>query len=443
MAMGIESAILPVPVLGDPGREVYRKINWRLLPLLFVCYVLNYIDRVNVSFAHLQFKQDLGFSDAAYGFGVGIFFVGYILFEVPSNLLMRRVGARRTITRIMVLWGLISSATMFVHTPMQFYAARIALGIAEAGFFPGIILYLTYWFPSTRRARVTSRFVMAIAVSGIVGGMTSGWIMHSFDGVWGMHAWRWLFFLEGLPSVVVGVLVYFCLADRPEDAPWLTDDQKRIVRVDLDADEALKEKGAKTHTFVGALKNSKVYIAAVGWFIVPWPGAVINFWAPSIIKQSGVTDLLHVGLLSAIPYVCGAISMLAVCWHSDRKLERRWHFGLSALVAAMGVLTLSFFTDHWLASIVWLSVMTAGYLAATAMFWSIPTAFLSGSAAAGSIALISSLGQVGGLLAPAALGWLKTYTGSIAPGLWLVAMVVGLGVVIVLRGIPVSLLREQ
>jgi MFS transporter, ACS family, phthalate transporter len=186
-----------------------------------------------------------------------------------------------------------------------------------------------------------------------------------------------------------------------------------------------------------------VYIAAVGWFIVPWPGAVINFWAPSIIKQSGVTDLLHVGLLSAIPHVCGAISMLAVCSHSDRKLERRWHFGLSALVAAMGVLTLSFFTDHWLASIVWLSVMTAGYLAATAMFWSIPTAFLSGSAAAGSIALISSLGQVGGLLAPAALGWLKTYTGSIAPGLWLVAMVVGLGVVIVLRGIPVSLLREQ
>ncbi len=307
----------------------YAKVTWRLLPFLFVCYVLNFIDRVNISFAHLQFKQDLGVTDASYGLGVGLFFIGYVLLEVPSNLLMQRIGARRTVSRIMVLWGIVSAGMMFVRTPGEFYLARILLGAAEAGFFPGVVLYLTYWYPSARRARITSLLLMAVAVAGVLGGPVSGWIMANLNNTHGLHGWQWLFLLEGIPAAIAGVVAYFYLDDRPTDAKWLTNEERAIIKYNLDADEHQKRTVAQ-HNFLRVLADPRVYVVALGYMVVPWAGSVLNFWSPSIIHRSGVTDVWHVGLLSMIPYAVGAAFMLAISRHSDRHLERRWHFASMA-----------------------------------------------------------------------------------------------------------------
>lgn len=421
----------------------YRKLSLRILPFLFICYVLGFIDRVNISFAHLEFSADIGLSEAAYGFGVGLFFVGYILFEVPSNLCLQRFGARVTISRIMILWGLISTCMMFVQTPMQFYVARIALGCAEAGFLPGVILYLTYWYPSGRRARVTSRFILGIAAAGTIGGIVSGWIMHNMGGVYGLKAWQWLFLLEGSPSIVAGVIAYFYLADKPEQAKWLSPAEKAIVQAHLAEDASAKAAVEKGHDFSAALRNPWVYIAAFGYFVIPWAGSVLNFWAPTLIKQSGVTNVWYIGLLSALPWMVGAVGMLIVCWNSDRVVERRWHFMACILVVAGAVAAIGYLPSNWTLSIVLLSIMCVGYLSVTALFWTIPTAFLSGTAAAGGIALISSLGQVGGLTAPIVIGWVRGATGSLSWGMYTVALVLIVGGLTILLGIPRRMLREN
>lgn len=436
-SMGIESAS------EAEIHATYRKLNLRILPFLFFCYVLGFIDRVNISFAHLEFSKDIGLSEAAYGLGVGLFFIGYIIFEIPSNLALQRFGAKITISRIMILWGLISTSMLFVQTPTQFYIARVALGCAEAGFLPGVILYLTYWFPSGRRARVTSRFILGIAVSGIVGGIVSGWILHNLGGIFGLKAWQWLFLLEGLPSVLAGIVAFFYLSDKPAEAKWLTAAEKEIVLTQLAADAQARSAVEKGHNFIAALKNPRVYIGAFGYFVIPWAGSVLNFWGPAIIKQAGVTNVWHVGVLSAVPWFVGAVGMLFFCWNSDRMVERRWHFFAAAVIAAAGTAALGAFSTGWVASITYLSIMCIGYLAVTALFWTIPTAFLSGTAAAGGIALISSLGQLGGLSAPTAIGWVRTATGTMSSGMYLVAIALVLGGLAVLIGIPSSLLRER
>lgn len=419
----------------------YARITWRLLPFLFICYVLNFIDRVNISFAHLQFKQDLGLSDASYGLGVGLFFIGYVLLEVPSNLLLQKIGARRTIARIMVLWGIVSVGMMFVRTPGQFYLARILLGAAEAGFFPGVVLYLTYWFPAARRARITSMFLLAVSVSGIVGGPVSGWIMGHMTDVHGLRGWQWLFLLEGIPAAVAGVVAFFYLTDRPDEAHWLSEQERTLVRHELDAD-ARKKDGAP-HSLRRALKDPRVYIVALGYMVVPWAGSVLNFWAPSIIHKSGVTSVWHVGLLSAIPYVVGGVAMILIGRSSDRRLERRWHFALCAFLAALGIALLPVASASWVASIIFLTIASIGYLAAIPLFWTIPPAYLSGPAAAGGIALISCLGQAGGLIAPVVIGRLNAMTGSLAVGLYVVVAVLVTGALAILLGIPARLLRER
>lgn len=424
--------------------STYNKVTWRLISFIFVCWVLNYLDRVNVSFAQLHLKQDLGLSDAAYGVGVSLFFIGYISLEVPSTLWLKKVGARLTISRIMILWGGISTAMAFMTNPLQFYIARVLLGAAEAGFWPGIILYLTYWYPGARRARITSRFLLAIAAAGIIGGPLSGWILHNFVDVLGFRSWQWLFFLEGLPALLMGVVAFFYLVDRPQNARWLNDEQKKIILDALAADRAEKPAAKQTRgQLFAALKDPRVYILAAGWGTVPLCGTVLNYWTPTIIRQTGVTDVLNIGLLSALPYFLGALGMLAVARSSDVTLERRWHFFLCTAVGALGGFLLPLLSDNSGAAIVCLGMISVSYFGASAIIWTIPPAYLSDEAAAAGIAVISSLGQLGALCGPIALGWIKTMTGSLAIGLSIIAAIVMAGGVAVLVGVPASTLREH
>ncbi|MET0519787.1 MAG: MFS transporter [Burkholderiaceae bacterium] len=413
---------------------LFKRVGLRLIPFLFLCYVLNYIDRVNISFAQLQFRSDLGLSEASYGLGVGVFYIGYVLFEVPSNLLLGRIGARKTIARIMVLWGLVSMGMMLVQTPGQFYAARIALGIAEAGFFPGIIYYLNSWFPNRYRARVMSLFVLGIAVAGITGGPVSGWILAHAEGWQQLHAWQWLFLIEGLPPVLAGCFAWFYLTDTPRQAHWLSEREKALIGAALDA--PAEGQAHKADSFRAALRTPKVYLCAFGYFTITWAGSVLNFWAPSIIRGAGVSNLWHVGLLSAIPYATGAVAMLLISRHSDARQERVLHFSVLALAAAAGAVGVAFQHDAFVPAIACLALLATGYLSCTAIFWTLPSTFLSGTASVGAIALISSVGQLGSLSAPVAIGWLTSITHEISAGSLLAAAVLtsgGLAIALFMR----------
>jgi MFS transporter, ACS family, phthalate transporter len=421
---------------GDDEHRLYRKVVYRIIPFIFVCYVLNYIDRVNVSFAKLQFQGDLALSDAAYGLGVGLFYVGYILFEVPSNLVLQKIGARKTITRIMCLWGLISMATAFVSTPLQFYLARILLGAAEAGFFPGIILYLTLWFPNRMRGRIMSFFVLAIAVSGMVGGPISGMILQHLGGFFGWKNWQWLFLIEGMLPVVMGIAAYFILNDRPRDATWLSEREKELLAANLPAGSRADHRSG-SRAFLLALRKPMLWIATFGYFSVTWAGMVLNFWTPTIIRRAGVTNLSHVGFLSAVPYLIGAAGMLVLCHHSDRRLERHLHFFAAVFASGCAAIAMAYASEDPTLAIACLSVLAIGYLAAIALFWTIPTGFLSETESAGCIAFISSAGQIGSLIAPVLFGYVSDQTKSLTLGACLVAVVLFAG-----GGAVVSLKRS-
>lgn len=410
----------------DDERRLYRKVVTRIIPFIFVCYVLNYIDRVNVSFAKLQFQSDLNLSDASYGLGVGLFYIGYILFEVPSNLVLQKIGARKTITRIMCLWGLISMAIAFVSSPLQFYLVRILLGAAEAGFFPGVILYLTFWFPNRMRGRIMSFFVLAIAASGMIGGPISGLVMQHLGGFLGFKNWQWLFLIEGILPVAMGIAAFFVLDDRPRDANWLSEREKDLLVANLSA--ATRPEGRSgVQAFLSALRKPALWIATFGYFSVTWAGMVLNFWAPTIIQRAGVTNVLHVGLLSAIPYTIGAAGMLALCYHSDRRLERHWHFFVVVCAAGCAAIAIAYVSRNSTLSIACLAVLAIGYLSAIALFWTIPTGFLSETESAGCIAFISSAGQIGSLIAPVVFGVVSDRTGNLTLGACLVALVLFAG----------------
>jgi D-galactonate transporter len=424
------------------AHAVYRKVTWRLLPFLFVCYVFAYLDRANIGFAHLQFSRDIGMSEAAFGLGVGLFYLGYMLFEVPSNLWLQRVGVRRTLLRIMVLWGIVSAGTAFVQTPVQFYIARVLLGVAEAGFFPGVILYFTYWFPAARRARITSIFMTAICVSGIISGPLSGLILHVLSGAMHLRGWQWMFLLEGLPSIVAGLFAFVYLTDRPEQAQWLSAAEKRFLIDELKHEAQAKAGRAHTSIWV-ALKEPKFYVLTFAYFSVPWASIVVHIWAPSVIQKSGVTNLWHIGLLSAVPYVVGAAVMYLLGRSSDRMLERRWHFMVSTVLAAAGVALLPLAADNLGALMLLLCVATAGYLGMLSLFWTIPPAYLSTTVAASGIGLISTLGQLGGITAPTVIGFASTHFGSNEMGLYAVAIVSILGGLAIVLGVPANSINER
>lgn len=423
-------------------QALYRKLAWRIMPFLFLCFVLNWLDRVNISFAHLQFKTDLNISDATFGIIVGVFSIGYLLFEIPSNLLLEKIGAKKTMMRIMVLWGLVTIATAFAQTPMQFYVLRVLLGAAEAGFFPGVILYLTYWFPASYRGRITSRFIMAIAVCGIIGGPLSTWIMSHFAGLGGFTGWQWLFVVTGIPPVLAGLFAWYWLDDKPATAKWLSADEKRRIAEALDQERRNRKPGGHQR-FVEALKDRKVWFITLAYCLtIMCAGNVTNIWAPSIIRESGIANLSQLGWFSALPYVVGVVVMLLACRHSDLRQERRWHFALGGLTAATAMLILpNFLVSPW-AAIAILTLMTSGYLVATAVFWTIPTYYLSDQAKAAGLAMVNCCGQVSSLLTPIMIGSIKTSTGSIALALYIVAGLVTCGALILLFGVPRQALRD-
>lgn len=387
----------------------YRKIAWRLIPLLFVCYILAYLDRVNVGFAKLSMKVEPWFSDAVFATGSGIFFIGYFLFEVPGNIMLHRVGARLWIARIMIGWGIISALMATSSSATSFYTLRFFLGIAEAGFFPGIILYLTYWFPREHRARMVALFMTAITLAGVFGSPLSGWLLEVSNGWGGLKAWQWLFIVEGLPSVLVGIAVPFFLTDRPEKARWLTADEKRLVRERLEEEEQTKAaQGHQNHSVADAFKSPQVWLCCFIYFgiVVGLYGA--SFWLPQIVENTFTKNKWHVGLYSAIPWGCAAVGMVLFSRHSDRSGERRWHVGLSTLTAGAAFAISGLPGLPPVLVMVALAVAITGVMSAIACFWALPTAILSGTAAAAGIAWINSVGNLAGHFSPEMVNWLKT-----------------------------------
>jgi D-galactonate transporter len=415
---------------------VYRKVGWRLLPLLFISYIAAYLDRVNVGFAKLDMQNALQFSDTVYGLGAGIFFLGYFIFEVPSNIILHRVGARKWIARIMISWGLVSIAMMFVSSPMSFYVLRFLLGVAEAGFFPGIILYLTYWYPAHRRNRATSLFMTAIAFSGVIGGPLSGWILRDMAGVNGMAGWQWLFVLEGLPAVLLGLMVLKFLDDRVADATWLTTSEKALIARDIASEDATKAEASP----LTVLSNGRVWLLAGVYFSFVSGLYGVSFWLPTIIKSIGVTDSLHIGLLSAVPWFFGVIAMYIVARNADRVREQRWHAAIASLVGAAGLVISVSFHGNQVIAMGGLTLATMGIMSTLPVFWGLPTAFLGGAAAAAGIAMINSFGNLSGFTAPLIIGRIVDITKSTDAGLYLLAavLVAGAGLVLAAQTEPVG-----
>lgn len=407
--------------------RVYNKIAGRLLPFLLLLYVISFLDRVNVGFAKLQMSTDIGLSDAAYGLGAGIFFIGYCLCEIPSNLLLQRLGAKFWIARILVVWGIISTGMMFVNTPMQFYVMRFLLGVAEAGFYPGIILYLTYWYPARLRSQICAIFFLGIAISGVIGGPLSGWIMHTFGGVYGLYGWQWLFLLEGAPAIIFGFVTYFYLDDGPRKAAWLTNAEQTLVVNELDAETRRKMDAGLGHKFGHAMRSMNLWMLAFANFALLSGVYGVSFWLPQIIKDLGVKDLFTNGIITAIPFAAACVGMILIGKHSDRSGERKWHTVWCGVIGAAGLVLSGMFAHEPIVSLVGLSLAMTGALAGLAVMWSLPGAILSGAAAAAGFALMATVGNVGGYLAPFLLGWVRQSTGQLVYGLYAMAswMVIG------------------
>lgn len=408
-------------------KRAYAKVFWRLVPFLMLCYVVAYLDRVNVGFAKLQMGADLGFSETVFGLGAGIFFLGYFLFEVPSNLLLNRVGARVWIARIMITWGLLSACFVFVETPTSFYILRFLLGVAEAGFYPGVILYLTHWYPSHRRARIIAVFMSAIPVAGIFGNPLSGWIMDAFHGVSAMHGWQWMFIIEAIPAVLVGVMVLFYLDNGIKHARWLSPEEKQLLQREVDRDQA---HGAKGPHSVGAMfRDARVWWMALIYFAFVMGQYALTFWLPTLVKATGVQGNFNIGLLSAIPFLCAIVAMNLFGRSADARRERRWHLIIPAMMGAVGFTVAASYTQNTVVSLTFLSLAAAGVLTCAPLFWSLPTAFLSGTAAAAGIAVINSVGNLAGFVSPYLIGYLKDLTGSTQIGMYVLAGALVLGAI--------------
>jgi sugar phosphate permease len=421
----------------------YKKASWHLIPFIFVCYLFNYLDRVNVGFAKLEMLDALKLSNTVYGLGAGIFFIGYVLSGVPSNLILHKIGARRWISVMMIAWGALSACTMFVNSPTSFYVVRFFTGVAEAGFFPGMVLYFTHWFPTQKRGQVMALFMSAIPISGLIGGPLSGWMLSHFSvGQGGLAGWQWLFLLQGVPTVLLGAGVFFYLNDGIASAKWLSAEEKSAMQAALAADE--QERTAVSNvgqSFGAVLKNSAVWTLGAIYFCIQMGVYAINFWLPSIIKSLGFDNAQTVGWLSAIPYLAAAVFMVWAGRSADKHRERRFHVNLPMVMGLIGLLLAANFSSNPLIVMIGLSMATMGALTALALFWSLPAAFLGSAAAAGGLALINSLGQIAGFVSPFLVGWIKDATKSTDVALYILSSVLLVGAILVLR-IPAKLVNR-
>ena len=419
------------------------KVTKRLVPFLIICYFIAYLDRVNVGFAALTMNQDLGLSQTAFGFGAGIFFLAYFVFEVPSNLMLERFGARKWIARIMVSWGILSGLMAFIPEIAKsigignenaFYLIRVLLGAAEAGFFPGIIFYLTLWFPAEYRARIVGYFMAAIPLSTVIGAPISGLLL-SMHGAAGLAGWQWLFILEAVPALILAVVVFFYLTDRPADATWLTPEERNWLAERLTLERNQRE-AVQEFTVAQVLVNPKVIALSLVYFGAVATNYGLGFFLPQIVKSFGLTTFTTT-LVAAIPYVVGTIAMIWWGRRSDHVGERRWHTAIPLFIAAAGIAASTVLDDPTLKMIAF-SVAGFGIFACLPVFWTLPTAFLSGAAAAAGIAVVNSIGNLAGFAGPFAMGWIKDHTGSYTGGLFLLA---GLG--IIAMGIVLSLRHDD
>jgi len=388
-----------------------------------LCYVAAYLDRVNVGFAKLQMSQQLNFSETVYGFGAGIFFVGYFLFEIPSSVVLNKIGARIWLSRIMLTWGVVSGSFMFVHNAPVFYIMRFLLGAAEAGFYPGIILYLTAWFPAHRRAKVIAVFMSAIPVAGIFGNPLSGEIMDGTDGLLGLAGWQWMFLIEAVPAIVAGLALYLCLDNRPADAKWLTAAEKSAMEEEL----AQEQVGKHSPLSLGSVfRDGRIWLMSFIYFAFVTGQYGLTFWMPTLVRSIGVTGNGGIGLVSAIPFISAALVMVPIGWSADRNRERRWHLIVPALLGAIGFVMAASGTNIVI-SMGFLSLAAAGVLTCAPLFWSLPTAFLTGAGASTGIALINSVGNLAGFASPYMIGALRDFTGQSQAGMYALALMLVLG----------------
>lgn len=408
----------------DFEARVISRLTWRLIPFLFLLYIVAYLDRINVGFAALQMQEQLHFSDRVYGLGAGIFFVGYFFFQLPSNLMLERVGARRWIAALLVVWGLISSSMVFVTTPRDFYILRFLLGTAEAGFFPGVILYLKNWFPVSAHARTVARFMTATTLAGVVGGPISGALL-TLQNRAGLAGWQWMFLIEGMPAVLLGVVVLIYLTDKPEQARWLADDQRTWLVETLARENQVQPRSSGGGMF-SALTSGRIWLLTYAYFGLATCSYGISLWLPNLIKNLSQSGSLVIGFVSVIPYAAAAAGMVLVGLHSDRKNERRRHVAACAFAGAFGLL-IAAYSNSAVLLVVGISLTLAGVSSMLGPFWALCHVRLRGTPSAAGIAIINSIGNLGGLFGPSVIGWVRTSTGSYRGGLLVSGAILALG----------------
>jgi MFS family permease len=438
--LGAVAAQQPITTGIQDAAAIVRKVAWRLMPLIMICYLFAFFDRINISFAKFQLQSDLGFSDTAYGLGASLFVIGYVLFEVPSNMFLFRVGARRWIARIMISWGLATAAMVFVHTEWQFYGLRFVIGAMEAGFAPGVLYYLTLWFPQSFRGRITSLLFLASAFSGLIGAPLSGLVLSNLDGVAGIRGWHWLFLLGGLPCIVLGLLVLKVLKDRVEDAGWLNPQEKAYLAGQI-SNQTQQKHG--NQSLAEAIRTPGFLTLGLVYFLIQVASYGLNFWAPQLIRSAGTHNPTIIGLLTAIPYVFGAICMVVVGRISDATGERRKYIAGLLLMATVGFLAAGIFDKQTIFLVIALGVMGAGVVASIPAFWALPPKLMAGAGAAGGMALINTLGQLGGIVSPVMVGRIRDVTGSTTPALYVIAAMSFVCALIVMFGLPEALRRKD
>lgn len=425
--------------------NAYTKIMCRMIPFVFICYLLCYFARVNVGFAKLQMLDALNMTETIYGLAAGIFFVGYVLCGVPSNLILSKVGTRKWISFLMVSWGICSTCLMFVETAGQFYTLRFFTGVFEAGFFPGVVLYFTRWFPGERRGRVMALFMAAIPLSGVTGGPLSGWILQSFsDGQGGLQGWQWLYLLQGIPTILMGVAVLFYLHDSVREAKWLSEREQELIAHELAQDEQRKQANSdasENHALSSFLRSPAVWLMCVIYFCIEMSEYSVSFWMPSIIKASGFENPQVIGWLSAIPYLAAGIVMIFVGRSADKHHERRWHLVVPMLVGIVGLIVAATFSNNPYIAMLGLTLATIGALTSLPMFWPLPGALLGTAAAAGGLALINTIGNMAGFFGNYMVGWVKDATQSTDLALYVIAAFVFVGVLLILR-VPARLVNH-
>jgi sugar phosphate permease len=436
--MAQPSQALPVNQPHDDPPEfekrTYKKVIWRLMPFLFMCYIFAYVDRVNVGFAGLDMKRDLGMNDAVFGIGSGIFFIGYLFFQIPCNIALQKIGAKRWLGPIMIVWGLVSACTMFVHGTFDFYAIRFVLGIVESGFFPGVILYLTFWFTGRYRAQMVAIFMTAIPLSGFIFGPISGWLMKRLNNVGGLHGWQWLFVVEAVPSMLAGLASMVFLENGPHSARWLNNAERDMLCRRLAEDDAHKKTTVGGHhLFANAIRKPAVWLFCLIYFGSVSGNYALQFWLPQIIKNTLSTDQFTIGLLTMIPWGVTAIAMVLIGRHSDKTGERTYHIAICVAAGGLGLALSAIPGISGAFGLFALTIACAGLVSSSSTFWSLPTLYLSGTAATAGIAMINSIGNLGGQVGPYIIGFISNKFHSMTIALFTLASLCWLSAFIAIK----------